>query len=156
MTKKKSAARLEREIAEALSKKKAPSGKHKGDRYVGMQGLAYRQGWDDAGAGILPTWRAALGDETLKVTIDALLEGDVERGFKLIHLTGTFEAALENRAFKDSGWSSQEQLDVRRDPKLTEDLVSQFKRTAGCRKWQAGYVDRVLDTLEKKVGLREA
>ena len=147
----KKAAQLNKEIAASLAK----VGKHKGDRYVGMSGSEYRQGWDDAGSEARRDWRMALGDETLKVVIDALLEGDVERGFKILYLTGSFEAALENQAFRKSGLSSGEQLEVRRDPERTKGLVAQYKRTSG-RQYQTGYVDRVLDTLEKKVGMREA
>jgi hypothetical protein len=151
---KKTHAQLDREIATALHARKA-TGKHKGDRYAGMQGAAYRQGWDDGAYSLRARQKVMPDDETLKVAIDALLEGDVERGFRLVHVQGGFDADLENYAFRDSEWPSEQKLEVRRDPTRTEELVARFRSSPRGRQYQTGYVDRVLDILEKKVGLRE-
>ena len=151
---KKSPKQLQREIDQVLAK----PGKHKGSRYTGMQGAAYRAGWDSAGSDMRSrTYEIifkSLGNGVLTVAIDRFLEGDIERGLEIANMSGGFGASLENEAFRSSGLDSTEKLKIYKDPDLIKKLVRQFEQTDGS-KWKDGYADRVLDELEKRVGMRE-
>lgn len=125
----------------------------------GKQSALYQEGWNDANGSLRR--RELLIDLSeqsepgyLSVAIDMLRSGQIDEGMKMLHMTGALDADLTNSAIRYSELTVNEKLATYRDPKLEKAVTATFAKSSRGKAWKSGYVDRVLDTLEKKSGLR--
>lgn len=129
----------------------------RGDELTPRQSsVFYAGGWGQARIALQRSPELLTDDPgKIAVAIDALLEGRTMEGMHLAGVLGPYTAQFEN--FDVSHGRHEDRLSKKLDPRWDKELIaSQAAMDKHDRDlWQQGYVNYIIDQLERRAGLRE-